>query len=313
MVHIDKLKLAFNIRLQYCNCEIWQFDKLAKKLENIDKLNDHSDKDFVEDMNTEIEPYLFNKTELKEATLTEIKTHFKNNYWVYVNNIKVGLLQWESHGTNKNYGYFTLLNNTLYNGDWKLYKQMLNDLQLTISHVCNLDIAHDSTVDITKKYLRIISDKKNEIIINGNRINNRDMLLQSPYFITFGSLNEPMKQPQLYLRTKDKSTTVRCYNKSEEIEEKSHKEYIKEKYKNTENDIYRCEITLNTHSLNRIINDIITANNFDTEEEGLTLFMKSIEYKEYLLKLHRDAMFRLIRYSHKGEKRKTIISYYNYI
>ena len=144
MINIDKLILAFKIRLQYHNCEICQFDKLTKKLEEIDRLNDNPDMDFVEDMNTETVPYKFGKTELKRADLTEIKTHFKHNYWVTVNNIKIALLQWETYGNSCNFGYMNMLNNTLYSEDWKLYKQAIRDLKLSVSHISKLDIAFDS-------------------------------------------------------------------------------------------------------------------------------------------------------------------------
>ena len=88
-------------------------------------------------------------------------------------------------------------------------------------------------------------------------------------------------------------------------------DYIKDKYLNTYKDIYRCEVSLTTHSLNRIVNDIIKVNDLDTEEEGLTIFLTNLEDNDYIQQLHKESMFRLIRYSHPGRRRKTLVSYYN--
>ncbi len=306
MIHIDKLVIAFKLRIEYFNSVTYQFDTLKRELEKIDRLNDNPNLDLIEYLNTEITPYTFGKTELKRADLKEVKTHFKYNYWVFVDNKKIGLLQWETYGNGKNYGYVTLCNEVLYNEDWKLYKQSIKDLKLTISHISKLDIAYDTPINPTKRYLDIICDKENEIIINGDIIKDRNKLLKTPYFLVYGTLNEPYKYPQINLNTKDKSSTIRCYNKTEEINEKSHKNYIKEKF-NGDKDIYRCEVSLNTHSVNRLVDNIINTNGFDTEEEGLNLLLKNLESTDYLLTLHKKTLFRLFRYSKRGEK----LSYYN--
>ncbi len=314
MINIDKVIFAFKTRIQYHNKEVFQFDKLKEKISKIDSINEklHSD-DFAEELNSLL-PYKFGNTELKEVSLKQIKTHYKYNFYVYVSNILIGILQFETHGNSRNYGYLTLNNETLYNGDWRLYKQAINDLELEINHISKLDLAYDSTINPTKKYLQIIKDIENEIIINGVKINNRNVLLQTPYFISYGTLNEPLKYPQIHFATQDKSTTIKVYNKSEEVEN-SKKSYIKETFKSIKNEenkpIYRCEVSLNTHSINRIIEEVVKENDLDCEEEGLSILLERLESNDYLLQLHKTSMMRLIRYSHKGKKRKTLLSYYN--
>lgn len=319
MVHIDKLILAFKTRIEY-PYEIFQFERLKSKIEKIDNedmksLNEILDSKKQTLAQSSDTPYKFNRTELKTISLKEIKTHYRYNYSVLVDNKNIGILQFETYGNSKQYGYLTLLNKTLYNGDWKLYKQAVKDLQLVINHISKLDIAYDSTINPTKRYLEIIRDKQNEIIINGDKITDRNKLLESPYFVVKGTLEEPFKYPKIYFCTMDKSTIVRNYNKSDEIEKHSHKEYIKEMFKDIKDsdikDIYRCEVSLTTHSINRILNDIVKQNNLDVETDALNIFLNQLEDPAYLLQLHKDSMFRLFRYSHKNKKRKTILSYYN--
>lgn len=282
---MDKLVLAFKLRSEGFNSVSYQFEALQKQIDKIDNLNNYPTEDLIEYLNREIIPYKFGKTELKQADLKEIKTHFKNNYWVFVGNKKIGKLQWETYGNSRNFGFLELSNEALYNGDWKLYKQVIKDLKLTLSHISKLDIAHDSVINPTKRYLNIIRDNSNEIIINGTMVKDRNEFLLSPYFIVYGTRNNPFKYPQINFSTKDKSTSVKCYNKTEEIDRHSHKNYIKEKFFSENTDIYRCEVSLNTHATNRLVNDIIEDNNLDLFADGLILLLERIEDNNYLLKL----------------------------
>ncbi len=311
MIFIDKLTLAFRTRIEEGEREINLFNGIEKAIEKIDKYNEHSEMDFIEYLeSTDFKPYKFGNTELQKAEIKKIKTHFRYNYYVLVNNIKIGLLQWGTFGNCRNYGYLNLLNETLYNDNWKLYQQAIKDLGLCVYRISKLDIAFDSLMNPTKRYLEAVKDRRNEIVINGDMIKDRSKLLLSPYFITYGTLDDPLKYPQIHFTTKDKSTTIKVYNKTEEIENNSHKDYIKEKYNEIEKDIYRCEISLSSHTLDRIIWDIAEKNDLGYME-GLDYILDKLEDNNYLLQLHKDSMYRMIRYSHKGKKRKTILSYYN--
>ncbi|MCM1141089.1 MAG: hypothetical protein NC453_21180 [Muribaculum sp.] len=320
MIHIDKLILAFKTRIQYHNKDVYQFEDLRNRFSIIDKeglqqFNEVVDSKKQTLAQTNFRNYKSNRTELEWISLEDIRTHYRYNYYVIVDDKKIGVLQWETYGNGMQYGHLTLLNNTLYNDDWKLYKQAIKDLQLTINHISKLDIAYDSTINPTKRYLDIIKDKENEIIINGVKVKERNQLLESPYFNVKGTLDEPFKYPKIYFCTMDKSTLIRNYNKSKEIENSSHKEYIKNKFKDIKNsehkDIYRCEVSLTSHSINRILEDISKHNNLDVETDALAIFLNQIEDPAYLLQLHKEAAFRLFRYSHKGKRRKTILSYYH--
>lgn len=289
MIIIDKLILSFDVS---------QFKAIEARLNY--SINDFAFDDFIALQGAY---HQFNRTKLQRIDLRDIKTHFRENYWVFVDNNKIGKLQWLTNGTSAKYGYLTLCNHTFYNGDWKLYKQAIMDLSLTIHNVTRLDIAYDSDINPTKRYFQIINDRENEIVINGVRIKDRKKLLDSPYFLSYGSLDLPFSNPQIHFATKDKSTTCRTYNKTLEIETSSNKTYILESYDNIikgfESDIYRCEVSLSSKVLSRIA------------DNDLNKFLERLEDEGYLLALHRESMMRLFRYSKKG-KRKTLLSYYKH-
>ena len=290
MTNIDKLIFSFHIT---------QFETIQNALENDSNNNDFDFDDYIALQGAY---HQFGRTKLQRVDLKDIKTHFRENHWVYVDNKKIGILHWGSYGTSKNYGYLTFSNQTFYNGDWVLYKQALQDLSLTIHNISRLDIAFDSTINPTKRYRKIVRDKENEIVINGIRIRDRREMLNSPYFLTHGCLDEPLECPQIHFSTSDKSTLCRTYNKSEEVATHSHKIYITDLFESKEkcldSNIYRCEISMNSKILSRIVGDDIGR------------FLEKLEDEYYLLALHRDSMMRLFRYSKGGGKRKTLLSYY---
>lgn len=235
MIHLDKLVLAFKTQLYYPTHSINQFEKIEEKLES--------------------EHYNFGSTQLEQLDLSDIKTQFQHNYKVVTNGREIAYLQWGSNGTTKYFGYMTLLNYTFYNGEWILYKQAIEDLDLTINNISRLDIAYDSTIDPTQRYFNIIKNTNNQIVINGNKVTDRKKLLKSPYFICYGSLDNPLEHPQIHFATKDKSLTCRTYNKSEEIE-RSKKTYISDlfsKENSTNNAIFRLEISLNSKALGKML------------------------------------------------------------
>lgn len=301
MISIDKLIFSFHIT---------QFETIENALENDSNNNDF---DFDDYTSLQGAYHQFNRTKLQRVDLKEIKTHFRENHWVYVDNKKIALLQWGTNGTSANYGYMTLCNNTFYNGDWVLYKQALQNLSLTIHNISRLDIAFDSVTNPTKRYETIVKDKENQLIYNGVRLKDRDKLLESPYFNVRGSANDIYKYSQIQFNTKDKSTICRTYNKSEEVATSSHKNYIidlfKSKHKGSITDIYRCEVSMNSKILFKIIKAISVSENIEYED-GMKRFLALLEDNSYLLTLHRESMNRMFRYRDKRGKLKSMLSYY---
>lgn len=242
-------------------------------------------------------PNIFNNTELKHISAEGIKSDYKHNYTVIYKGIELGVIQWEKYGFGNNHAYFKFYNKVLYTSDWLLFKQAFNDLKLTIDYISKIDLAVDTYTNITHSYFRIISNKNNEIIINGKIIKDRDKLLHSPYFITYGTLNNPIKEHTIYLETIDKSIIMRGYNKSNEISNNSDKNYI---FNPTQyyGDIWRCEVSINAKQLNKHEYDNITP----------IEFLSKLEDDNFRVHLFKKYLSKLFRYSSKNKKRKTFIS-----
>ena len=236
-------------------------------------------------------PNIFGKVELKKNT--ETKTHYKNNYDVIYNGIRLGLLYWETYGYGNEYAHFKFFNNVLYTGEWVLYKEAFKDLKLVINHITRLDLANDSNINIAERYSKIISDTNNEIIINNTLIKDRKKLLESPYFRVRGSLDNPYQDFTINFDSKDKSLKLKGYNKTNEINEHSHKTYqIEDSFKNET--IYRLEVS-------------ITAKQFSKEEFDTYKLLQDLETNRYKQKLFDKYLRKLFRYSHHRKPRRTLL------
>ncbi len=236
-------------------------------------------------------PNIFGRVELRQNN--EIKTHYKNNYDVIYKGIKLGLLYWETYGYGNEYAHFKFFNNVLYNGEWILYKEAFKDLKLLVNHITRIDLANDSNINICKRYLKIINDTNNEIIINNTLIKDRNKLLESPYFYVRGSLDNPYQDFTINFISKDKSLKLIGYNKTNEISEHSHKTYqIKNSFKNET--IYRLEVSITAKQLNR--------EDFETSK-----LLEDLETNRYQEKLFDKYLRKLFRYSHPRQPRKTLL------
>ena len=292
-IKIDLLKLAV------------AKDGNLQKIENIINENENkSDKslDWLYDTKCQEGEYInypniFNNTELKKISAKDIKSDYKHNYTVIYKGVELGIIQWEKYGIGNSHAYFKFNNKVLYTSEWLLYKQVFADLKLNIEYISKIDLAVDTYTNITHSYFRIISNKNNEIIINGKIIKDRDKLLRSPYFITYGTLNNPIKEHTIYLETIDKSIIMRGYNKSNEISDNSHKDYIFNPMQYY-GDIWRCEVSINAKQLNKHEYDNITP----------IELLNKLEDDNFRIHLFKKYLSKLFRYSSKNKKRKTFIT-----
>lgn len=292
-IKIDLLKLAIAK-----DCNLQKIENIIeennnKSIESLNKIfySKHQEGEYIN------YPNIFNNTELKRISAKDIKSDYKHNYTVIYKGIELGVIQWEKYGIGNSHAYFKFHNKVLYNSDWLLYQQAFRDLKLSIDYISRIDLAADTYTNITHSYFRIVSNKKNEIIINGKIIKDRDKLLHSPYFITYGSLNHPIKEHTIYLETIDKSIIMRGYNKSNEISNNSDKSYI---FDPTQyyGDIWRCEVSINAKQLNKHEYDNITPIDF----------LSKLEDDNFRIHLFKKYLSKLFRYSSKNKKRKTFIS-----
>lgn len=292
-IKIDLLKLAIAK-----DCNLQRIENIITENENkSNKSLDWLYDDKCQEGEFKFYPNIFNNTELKRISAKDIKSDYKHNYTVIYKGIELGVIQWEKYGIGNSHAYFKFYNKVLYNSDWLLYKQAFADLKLNIEYISRIDLAVDTYTNITSSYFRIVSNKNNEIIINGKIIKDRDKLLTSPYFVAHGSLNNPIQCYTIYLETIDKSVKMKGYNKSNEINDNSNKDYI---FNPTQyyGDIWRCEVSINAKQLNK------------HEYENITPieFLNKLEDNNFRVHLFKKYLSKLFRYSSKNKKRKTFIS-----
>lgn len=293
MLNIDKLTLAIerNNPLQHLLNHIEQQQRA-------DKLPYRLTPDGT------IESYLCNGVRIEPQRMLN-RSHYKYNFDINFQGVTVGMLQVETYHYNANkYAYLTIYNECLYNRQWLLYKQITERLHLTISHITRLDIARDTYTDPTRKYLRIVCDPTNEIIINGKLVRDRDKLLRSPYFISTGTLNAPLLHHSIYLRSEDKTLIARGYCKTDEVRQHSGKQYqLPDDEGKT---LYRLEVSISGKQLKKQDAELFQTDDPPIFARNETPLLKRIEPPNQLGKLYYQYLHRLFRYSRHGEKRQTL-------
>ena len=294
MLNIDKLTLAVerNTALQHLLQRIEQQQRA-------DKLP------YRQTAHGAVESYLYNGVRIEPQRMLN-HSHYKYNFDLHYNGVTVGMLQCETYKYNANkYAYITIYNECLYNNrQWLLYKQITERLHLTISHITRLDIARDTHTDPTRKYLRIVSDPSNEIIINGKLVTDRNKLLHSPYFISTGTLNHPLQHHSIYLASDNKTLMARGYCKTDEVDQHSGKQY--QLHDEDGKPLYRLEVSISGRQLKPHDAELFQADETPIFARNSTPLLQRIEHANQLGKLFNQYMHRLFRYSRHGEKRQTL-------
>lgn len=110
-----------------------------------------------------------------------------------------------------------------------------------------MDLALDSSTNYSKALIKLIRDKDYYPIINGSKITDRKRLIEDILYIGVGNL-ERIKEYSLLIQQKKNDLSLNSYNKKREVENKSKKFYIMDRYKNP-NQLHRLEIRINSDVL----------------------------------------------------------------
>lgn len=138
----------------------------------------------------------------------------------------------------------------------KLVEILENALDIELNNITNLDIAVDTTKNITRAIKHMIRNKDIDTILNSKVINDRKELQNEILYISKGNLDRYV-DTSLYIRQKDKDGfCISIYNKTNEIQEKSCKNYISEWNKvSGKRTIYRAEVRLKNEHIKKYLND----------------------------------------------------------
>lgn len=155
---------------------------------------------------------------------------FKPYVWLYVDNSQFYL----------KYDYST-------NGRLMFLGYIEQMLGLVFNNITHLDLALDSSTNYSKALIKLIRDKDYYPIINGSKIMDRKKLIEDILYIGVGNL-ERIKEYSLLIQQKKNDLSLNSYNKKREVENKSKKFYIMDRYKNP-NQLHRLEIRINSDVL----------------------------------------------------------------
>lgn len=210
-----------------------------------------------------------------------------------------GTLRWglkaDKAGEMNGYVWIEINNKQFYlNYDYNIQNRLVylnyieSCLGLNFHNLTSLDIAIDDTRNHSKKLIRAIRDEALIPILNGNRVTDRDALLEDILYIGIGSCRR-IKEYSLIVQQKNGDLRLSSYNKKREIANNSSKHYIEEANGNP-NHLFRLEIRINGDTLREYLQH---------ERVQYTPMMFCDE--SFLLKLFLDFSKRVLRFQRKRQ------------
>lgn len=139
-------------------------------------------------------------------------------------------------------------------GDILLLKMVIDKLCLSFLHVSSIDLCMDKTFDIYERVQKNIRNKKLEVLVNG-KVKDKNDYLKEAELKSSGSLLNPYKVKSYYIKQKKarkdktKGNYLIMYNKKEEIDNSSGKQYILDYYGNP-NCLHRLEVHICKDKIN---------------------------------------------------------------
>lgn len=179
-------------------------------------------------------------------------------------------------------------------------------LNLRFHRINQIDLCSDRTFNIYERvYLRNIKNKEIEVLVNG-RLKCKDELLREAKIDSHGSLNDPYQIKTYQIKqknaTKDKTkgNYLIMYDKKDEIENTSHKNYILDYYGNPDV-LHRLEVHICKEKAEYYFSKVIKIDdNFNFNMLTNQKFLKEM-YDYFLNSLLR---FRTVKRTSKGRKVK---------
>lgn len=182
--------------------------------------------------------------------------HFQYAYDVYTGEtgdiMVLATARFGRYGDSEESGYFfyRVANRVLYDrGLLEFTLSIPESLGMVFHNFTAMDIAIDTKTDMALMMKRLWHRDDITTIINGKAVRDRKAVVKNLNLVYSTSLDR-MKYLTVNVKQakaahdKTKGITVQAYNKMREIEESSHKDYIREYYGNPKR-LYRLEVRLN--------------------------------------------------------------------
>ena len=219
----------------------------------------------------EVRHYLSDKNvekyELESVTLIREQSRlYENEFAIIVQDYDkelgiydccLGHLHFGSPNPNRQHIYIVYENQALYNTLFLAIRYYLEDvLGLKFKQVSKLDIAVDFNFNIIRRFYRLYKNSEYDLIINGRKVEGVEQKVADVLHVAGNTTRKrPMANPMPIIKNLDGSLSLKAYNKTREIEEESHKDYITDTVGFAR--IYRFEVSCGNHkslktSLNKL-------------------------------------------------------------
>lgn len=210
---------------------------------------------------------------------------------------QIGVLYFGSVNLNRQHIYVNYHNAVLYDAYLLASRFYVEEaLGLDFFRVSKIDLALDLNINVVRRINRIYRDEALSLVILNKCYKSMDETVNEVLHIAKGTRKAPMKIRSFYIEDKNKSLTMRCYNKSEELKE-SRKDYIPNV--SGKLPMYRLEVSLANHkTIVKTLAQLGVAN----EEEVYS----KLQCKDFLFSLFLTTLNRLIRVN-KGRKRMNLL------
>lgn len=165
-------------------------------------------------------------------------TTYLHNFAVYCSNMYVGQLFFDTPNPNRPHIYFSVENEILYTCVAGL-SYIEQALHLSYYRISKLDICLDTNVNIINRFYQLLKDESQTLVINNKVIKDRYAIIKKLIHYSIGSLKNIRRNKSFIL--KGNEIELVSYNKQQEIDNISRKEYIKENLQMNKK-IYRLEV-----------------------------------------------------------------------
>ncbi|MDE7437114.1 MAG: hypothetical protein K2M93_01385, partial [Muribaculaceae bacterium] len=264
---------------------------------NIDKLEQSFvyDEEVIKDITSKENNGIIRISENVVLVQSTIERNFKFCYKVNLETeeetITLGYLYWGSNNKWLNCIYFKVFNKRLYDNTNVKVNEIGDLLGLKIKRSPNIEIAVDFNFNVVDKIYELFKRENLEVIIL-NRLIKKDEYVPELLNNGKGTLINPYKFKGFYIRGRDKHRLeLNAYDKTMEIKESSHKEYIMEA-EGFEH-IYRLEVRVNGVQLYKTLKAL-----------GISRveFISRIYEPEVQFKVWENIFDRLLRFRTSGKR-----------
>ncbi len=202
------------------------------------------------------------------ALFRVVSRHFQYGFDVmydcdHSDRIKVATLRFGYYGEQEHssYVYYRIENMVLYDSELFNVTMLLTDmLGMVFNHITSIDLARDYQFNVVQKIRKVAKDDAVTVIVNGKAVDKKKDICGAMlvYSLNFHRLKNPtiaVKQVKA-VKDKTKGLTMCAYNKGNEIDKASGKEYIREFYGNPKM-LHRLEVHLNNQEIKDYCRNVV--------------------------------------------------------